>query len=173
LTNVFGAITIVLNKPFRIGDFVKIENTTWTVKDIWISYLTIIDKSGHQVMIPNEAIMTSFVENYSVRENRRVDFVLWLDYKTSEKKLKKAVKKAEEILQIYEESKDIAKFRVNFDNFWEYSLDIKITYFSLNDDYQLFLKEKEEINLKIKKSFKKEKINIAFPTRHIVMEKEK
>lgn len=173
LTNVFGAITIVLNKPFRIWDFVKIENTIWTVKDIWISYLTIVDKSGHQVMIPNDLIMSSFVENYSVRENRRVDFVLGLIYSTSEKKIEKAVEIAENILEIYEKDKKIAKFRVNFDNFWEYSLDIKITYFSLMDDYSKFLKEKENINLKIKKAFKKEKINIAFPTRNILIKKEK
>jgi MscS family membrane protein len=160
-----------LNKPFRIGDFVKIDNTYGTIKDIWISYLTLIDKSWHQVMIPNEMIMSSFVENYSVRENRRVDMVIWLEYSISDKKLEKSKKVINKILEEYYNNEAIAKFRLNFDNFWEYSLDIKITYFSLIDDYNIFLKQKDEINSKIKKIFKKEKISIAFPTRHIIMEK--
>lgn len=172
LTNVFWAITIVLNKPFRIGDFVKIDQTTGTVKDIWISYLTIIDQWGHQVMIPNEVIMTSFVENFSVRENRRTDLVIGLEYNTSDKKIKKAVTVVEKLLKNYIDARKIESFRVNFDKFWEYSLDINITYFSLIKDYKMYLKQKENINLEMKNLFKKEKLEIAFPTRSLIIQNE-
>lgn len=170
LTNVFWAITIVLNKPFIIWDFVKIENTIWVVKDIWISYLTLVDKAGHQVMIPNEAIMTSFVENYSIRDNRRTDFIIGLEYNTSQEMLKKSVEIIETNLQKYVEEKTVEKYRVNFDNFWEYSLDINVTYFSLVEEYPEYLKQKEQINLEINNLLKKESINIAFPTRHLIIE---
>jgi len=45
-----------------------------------MSYLTIIERSGHQMMVPNEIVVSSFVENFDVRENRRIEFTLQLEY---------------------------------------------------------------------------------------------
>ena len=173
LTNIFWAITIVLNKPFRIWDFIRIWEKIWTVKDIWISYLTIIDRSWHQMMVPNEIVVSSFVENYDVRENRRIELTLQLEYWTSTKKLNKAKEIIQNILNEEEKVTTIEESRINFDNFWEYSLNIKITYFSLINDYAKSLNQKDEINFKIKEQFKDSKINIAFPTRRLFMKKEK
>ena len=173
LTNVFWAITIVLNKPFRIWDFIRIWDKLWTVQDIWISYLTIIERSGHQMMVPNEIVVSSFVENYDVRENRRIELTLQLEYWTSIKKLNLAKKIVQNILEEEEKIKTIEESRINFDNFWEYSLDIKVTYFSLISAYNKSLNQRDKINFKIKKAFKKEKIKIAFPTRKLFMKKEK
>lgn len=173
ITNVFGAITILLNKPFKVWDYININNHIWEVKDIWLSYLTIIDKMWHQVMIPNEVIISTSVENYSERKNRRVDFVLWVVYGTSLDKVKEWVKIIESILKKYDEAKTIDKYRVNFDMFSAYSLDISVTYFSLlNKEFIDFLKQKEEINLEIKSEFAKAKLSIAFPTQELIMKKE-
>jgi len=171
LTNIFWAITIVLNKPFRIWDFIRIWDKLWTVKDIWISYLTIIDRAGHQMMVPNDIVVSSFVENYDVRENRRIEFTLQLEYWTSIKKLNKAKEIIQDILEEEEKVKTVEESRINFDSFWEYSLDIKVTYFSLIDNYKKSLNQKDEINFKIKEEFKKAKIDIAFPTRRLFMKK--
>lgn len=171
LTNVFGAITIVLNKPFRIWDFIKVDGKIWRVKDIWISYLTMIDFDGHQLMFPNEMIISTFVENYTIRENRKIDFLLQLKHWISDEKLYKAKEVIKDILKEFKEDNKIESFWVNFDNFWEYSIDIKVTYFSLKEWYFDCLSEKDEINFEIKKAFKKEEIDIAFPTRHLIMER--
>ena len=64
----------MLNKPFKIWDYISVNSHIGTVKEIWLSYLTITDKMGHQVMIPNEMIISTSVENFSVRSNRRTDF---------------------------------------------------------------------------------------------------
>lgn len=173
ITNVFGAITILLNKPFKVWDYININNHIWEVKDIWLSYLTIIDKMWHQVMIPNEVIISTSVENYSERRNRRVDFVLWVVYWTSLDKMREWVKLIESILQRYDEEKTIDKYRVNFNMFSAYSLDISVTYFSLiNKDFTDFLKQKEEINLEIKSEFAKAWLSMAFPTQELIMKKE-
>ncbi len=173
ITNVFGAITILLNKPFKIWDYVKVNSTIWTVKEIWLSYLTIIDQQGHQVMIPNENIISTSVENFSVRQNRRTDFGIWVVYGTSLEKMKTWVKIIEDILQWYVDEGTLWEFRVNFDMFWDFSLNIKVTYFSLvNKDYELYLKQKEEINLKIKDEFAKAGLSMAFPTQELILKKE-
>ena len=162
-----------LNKPFIVWDYVSINWVTWTVKDIWLSYLTIIDKMWHQVMIPNEVIISNNVENFTVRENRRTDFSIWVVYGTSLEKMNEGVNIIENILQKHLEEWTIASYRVNFEMFAEFSLNIQATYFSLiNDSVVLYLKQKENINLEIKDKFKEAWLEMAFPTRELIIRKE-
>lgn len=173
LTNVFGAITILLNKPFKIWDYININGHIWTVKDIGLSYLTITDKMWHQVMIPNETIISTSVENYSVRSNRRTDFSIWVVYGTTQDKMQEWVKIIEDILEKYVEDKTVSSYRVNFDMFWDFSLNINATYFSLlNKNYKEYIKQKEEINLEIKDRFEKAWLDMAFPTQELILKKE-
>ncbi|MCP4522602.1 MAG: mechanosensitive ion channel family protein [Candidatus Gracilibacteria bacterium] len=173
LTNVFGAITILLNKPFKIGDMVQIDNHVGTVKDIGLSYLTLTDKMGHQIMIPNETIISTSIENLSIRINRRTDFSVGLVYGTSMGKMKEGVKILEDILEKYKEDKTISSYRVNFDMFGDFSLNVNATYFSLlTSNYQEYIKQKENINLEIKELFEKAGLDMAFPTQELILKKE-
>lgn len=173
ISNVFWALTILLNKPFKIWDYVTINWVNWTVKDLWLSYITIIDRMWHQVMIPNETIISTNIENFSIRTNRRADFSIWVVYWTSLTKMQEWVKIIENILETYKLENTIESYRVNFEMFDAFSLNIQVTYFSLiNDDYVLFLKQKENINLEIKKLFLKAKIDMAFPTQELIIKKE-
>ncbi len=173
LTNVFGAITILLNKPFKIGDYISINNHIGTVKEIGLSYLTITDKMWHQVMIPNEMIISTSVENFSVRSNRRTDFWIGLVYWTSQDKMQEWVKIIEDILEKYVGDNTMSSYRVNFDMFGDFSLNINATYFSLiNKSYKEYIKQKEEINLAIKAQFESAWLNMAFPTQELIIKKE-
>jgi MscS family membrane protein len=126
----------------------------------------------HQVMIPNEAIISNNIENYSVRKNRRVDFNIWLVYTTTIKQMEKWIKIIEDILNSYVELKTVSEFRVNFEQFWDFSLNIIVTYYSLiNSNYNKFLKQKEKINLEIKKQLTQANLEIAFPTQELIIKK--
>lgn len=172
LANIFWAITVIINKPFKVGDAININNTIWTVKDIWLTYLTLIDKSGHQVMIPNETIISSSIENYSVRENRRTDFTIWVVYDTTLDQMRQWVKIIETILEKYVEDSSVSSYRVNFDTFGNFSLNIMVTYYSMvNDNYTAYLKQKEEINIEIKDRFAKAWLDMAFPTQELIIKK--
>jgi len=65
VANIFWATNILINSPLKIWDNVKIWNFEWKVEDIWIIYLKLKAKDGHQIMIPNEVITTSVIENFS------------------------------------------------------------------------------------------------------------
>lgn len=172
LSNVFGAITVLLTKPFKVWDFVRIDGQTWTVKEMWISHLTMVDKEGYFVLIPNEKLISNNIENLTKRETRRTEFSIGIEYWTTLLKTKKAVEILENILTKYKELEEISSFRVNFDTFWDFSLNIYVTYFSLiNDNYLLYVKQKEKINLDIKAEFDKAKISMAFPTQEVILKK--
>jgi len=172
LSNVFGAITVLLTKPFKIWDYVRIDWQVWTIKEMWISHLTMIDKEWYYVLIPNEKLISNNIENLTKRETRRTEFSIWIEYWTTLLKTKKAVEIIENILEKHVLSKDISSYRVNFDTFWDFSLNIRATYFSLiNDDYYSYVKQKESINLEIKDTFEKSNISMAFPTQEVIIKK--
>ncbi|NDK07893.1 mechanosensitive ion channel [Candidatus Gracilibacteria bacterium] len=172
IANVFGAISIILNKPFKIGETIRINDFTGDVKKIGITYLELTDLTGNKILIPNETLISSSIENLTQRENRKTDIIIGVVYETSLDKLKKAVKLVEDLLETYIESLGVESYRVYFDNFGSYSLDIHITYFSLeNDHITLYYKQKEKINFQIKELFEKHNIIIAFPTQEIIIKK--
>lgn len=172
IANIFWALSIILNKPFKIWETVRISWFTWNVKKIWLTYLELTDLTWNKILIPNETLISSSIENLTQRENRKTDMIIWVVYETSLEKLKKAVKLVEDLLETYTSNQWIESYRVHFDNFWSYSLDIHITYFSLeNDDLKLYFKQKEKINLEIKWLFEKHKIEIAFPTQELIIKK--
>jgi MscS family membrane protein len=172
ISQMFWAVTILLNKPFKVWDSVKINWITWTIKDIWLSYVEMTETSGYKVMIPNDAIMSTNIENLTTRKNRKTEFVLWLEYDTSTLKLKKWIDTIKNILQKYVDEKTIGSYRVTFDDFWQFSLNIKVLYYSLlNKDFWEYASQKEEINFEIKKTFEKLWIEMAFPTQEILLKK--
>ncbi len=171
IANIFGAITILMNKPFVLGDYITINGHTGTVKDIGLSYITLIDRNGHNVMIPNENIISTSIENESRRNFRRADFSIGLIYDTTLVKMEKWVEIIESILELYVRDKKLQSYRVNFEAFGDFSLNINVTYFSGTKVYNEFVKEKEEINLEIKKQFWKAKLEMAFPTTEMIIKK--
>lgn len=172
VSNIFWALSIIINKPFKVWEFVRINWFTWTVKEIWLTYLELRDTTWNKILIPNETLISTSIENLTQRDNRRNDFIIWLVYETSLEKLKKAIKILEDILEKYVKNWTLESYRVNFDNFWDSSLNINWTYFSLlNDDYKAYIKQKEEINLEIKRLFEKEWLEMAFPTQEIRLKK--
>lgn len=169
VANIFGAITILLNRPFEIGDYITINAHTGTVKDIGLTYITLIDRMGHEVKIPNENTISTSIENESKRKFRRADFSIGLIYDTTLTQMKKWVSIIEQILESYVEKDILQSYRVNFEAFGDFSLNINVTYFTNTKAYNEFVKEKEEINLEIKKSFAKAKLEMAFPTQEMII----
>jgi len=166
LWNVFWAVTIILTKPFRIWDYIRINWQTWVVKEVWLFHLIMIDKQWYQVFIPNEQLISNNIENFSEREIRRTELVVKISQSTKLEDVKRAVKIIENILRKYKEDNTISNYRVWFEWFWDFALDIRIVYSSLiAHEYIKYIKQKEEINLKIKQEFELNNIKIAFPTR--------
>ena len=135
--------------------------------------MTLTDRLGHQVMIPNENIITTSIANFNVRENRRVDFIIPLPYETPLEKVKQGVDIIETLLKTYyTQGKLSDDIRVIFDMFNAFSLDIKVTYFSLENTLKEFNAQKQEINLTIKKLFQEAQLEMALPKQEMVIKNE-
>ena len=162
LASIFASFFIFLDKPFKVWDMTY----SWFIKDIWLRSTRMMTFKWNEVIFPNTQIVNSWIENISHRMAIRQEAVLWLEYSTSTKKLNKAMDLVNNIISSKDGVTD--DVRVLFQNFWDFSLNIWVTYFissamSLKDRNKLV----SDINFEIKQKFEKEKIEFAYPTQTI------
>ena len=167
LSNMFGGAAIITDKPFQIGDRVKVDGQDGRVKKITLRSTTLKTFGGTTIVMPNQKIADSTLENVSSEKMRRIRIVLGLTYDTTTPQLKKAKKLLEKIVKDHVTVDD--KVSVSFNNFGPSSLDILVIYWI--KDLNNILNIKDEINMAIKLEFDKAKLNFAFPSQSIYIEK--
>jgi len=164
LMDLFSAFSIYFDKPFKVGDFVKVGDQMGTVEYIGIKSTRLRSLSGEQLVISNRELTTAQVHNYKHLEEWRTLLHFDLDYQTTQHKLEKVP----EIVQEVVESIENARFdRAHFQEFGEWGLRFEVVYYVLSSQYVDFMDVKQQVLLELKKRFKKEKLEFAFPTRVI------
>ena len=91
LANFAAGVIIIILKPFKVGDFVQISGLSGTVSSIQIFSTILKTPDNLTIILPNGPIISSNIINYSIEENRRVDFVFGVDYSTDLKFAKKII----------------------------------------------------------------------------------
>ena len=88
LSNVFGGIQIISNKPFNIGDYVDAGGESGTVREVGLFYTKLDTPDKKLIRIPNSIIANSNITNYSSAVNRRVDIIIGASYEADVEKVK-------------------------------------------------------------------------------------
>ncbi len=88
LSNAFGGIQIISNKPFRIGDYIDAGGESGTVKEVGLFYTKLDTPDQKLIQIPNSVIANSNITNYSSARNRRVDITVSASYDDDIEKVK-------------------------------------------------------------------------------------
>ncbi len=164
LKNLFGSIMIMADKPFNVGQRVVVDGFDGEIESVGFRSTQIRTLVGHQVTIPNEKMASSSIENIGRRPHIRRLTDIGITYDTSPDKVEKAVQIIREILENHEGMHADFPPRVYFNEFNEYSLNIRMIYWYRSSDYWASLDLAERINLKIMRAFEAEGIEFAFPT---------
>jgi MscS family membrane protein len=167
LGHIFGGTTILLDKPFKLGQRIKFETYDGHVEEIGLRSTKVRTLDGSELIVPNSTIANAVLENVTREKRRRVNTVLGLVYDTSTTKMKKAVNLLKKITKDQKGVQNEAK--VYFSTFGPSSLDI--TYIFYISDLTNIARIKSEVNFKIKDEFEKNKLDFAFPTQTIEMKK--
>ena len=96
LSNIAGGIVIMLNKPFREGDFVETSSGTGTVQDVTLNYTYLITPDGHRVVVPNSTLSSDRIINYTTLGRRRVVVTVTASYDAPTDTVRKACMSAVE-----------------------------------------------------------------------------
>jgi MscS family membrane protein len=174
IANFFGSITIFTDRPFQMGELVKIGEHVGSVEEVGIRSTRIRTLQGHLVTIPNSVITTSSIENIGRRPFIRRTSNITITYDSGHSKTKRAVEIIKEVLAgVQEVNTDPDKPpRVYFSDFNDWSLNIYMSYWVKPADFWLYQQVNEQVNLEIKKRFETEQIEFAFPSQTLYVKKD-
>lgn len=168
LGDLLASLSIVLDKPFVIGDFIVSGEVKGTIENIGIKTTRLRSLSGEQIIISNKDLLESRVQNYQRMTERRVVKQIGVVYSTPAEKLEKIPLWTKEIIERQEK----ARFdRCHFANFGASSLDFELVFYVGESDYTVYMNIQERIILEIFKKFSAEGVDFAFPTQSLFIEK--
>jgi MscS family membrane protein len=168
LSNIFGSIMILLDRPFIIGDWIKAGNLEGTVEEIGFRSTRIRTFSKTLITIPNSVLMNMSIDNFSQMPKRRIKLTVGVTYDTTPAQMRQAVAAIKQMLQehpaIHQEF-----FLVNFTDFGVSSLDIMVYCFTTSTVWGEYLDAREDICLKIMEALAEIGLEIAFPSQTLYM----
>lgn len=168
IKNFFGGFVILTDKSFSVGDWIKVDSFEGTVEELGLRSTKIRTIEKELVIVPNSRFADREVINYSLRENRRVNFTLGVVYGTAPEKIKSTIDKIENMLKSHPMVKDESQL-VKFANFSSSSMDIVVQFLTNTANYAEYMDVKNDVNFKIIDIFHDEKIEFAFPSMSVYM----
>lgn len=167
--NIFGAFTILTDRPFNIGDTVRIDSFEGTIIDVGIRSTKMRNYDKRIITFPNYKIMDASLINISAEPMRRVVTKLGLTYDTKPEKMKEALDILREIPNRVEfaSTKDVV---ANFTEFADSALVITFIFFIEKKGNNA--KVTSDVNMEILTAFNNAGLNFAFPSQTIYLEKE-
>lgn len=167
IKNIFAAFTIFTDRPFKIGDTIRIDNIEGTIMDVRMRSTKIRDYDNRVITLPNYKVMDASIVNISAEPNRRIINKLGLTYDTTPEKMKEAIAILEDIIN-HTEFVVSENSVVHFSDFADSALIITLVYFvDKNGNNRL---TPSEVNMKILTRFNEAGLNFAFPTQTIYIE---
>ncbi|MGD7035208.1 mechanosensitive ion channel domain-containing protein [Methylotuvimicrobium buryatense] len=164
LSDLFASLSIVLDKPFVIGDFVNFGDFFGTIEHIGVKTTRLRSLTGEQIICANGELLDTRIRNYKRMQERRVVFKLGVVYDTPYEKLQAIPA----MLKAIVEKRDKTRFdRAHFFQYGEFSLDFEIVYYVLSPDYGVYMDAQQAINLDIYQQFQQEGIEFAYPTQSL------
>lgn len=168
LSDLFASFSIYLDKPFKPGDFVIVGTDMGFIRKTGIKSTRIKTLEGQELVVSNKELTETRVNNYKKMKRRRVVFKFGVTYQTSSKNMKKILDIVKEIVDKIE----IAELdRVHWKNYDDSALTFEVVYYVNDSDYLLYMDTQQEINFKLKERLEKIKVDFAYPTRTIFLEK--
>ncbi len=165
LGDLFAALSIVLDRPFEVGDTIAVDTFTGTVEHIGLKTTRLRAVTGEQVIFSNADLLKSRVRNLKRMQERRALITLGITYDTPPDR----VAAVPAMLQHCVAQQPGTRFdRAHFSRFAESWLEIELAYFVLSPDYLTFMNTQQAVNIEILRTFGREQIEFAFPTRRIL-----
>ncbi|MEX0701294.1 MAG: mechanosensitive ion channel family protein [Planctomycetales bacterium] len=164
LGDLFASMSIVLDKPFVIGDFIVVGDFLGTVEHVGLKTTRVRSLSGEQLVFSNNDLLSSRIRNFKRMYQRRIVFGVGVTYDTPPDKLREAARVLREAVEAQEQ---VRFDRAHFQRFGPSSLDFEVVYFVLSPDFNLYMDIQQAINLTIVERFAAIGVEFAFPTQTI------
>jgi small-conductance mechanosensitive channel len=169
LGDLFASLSIVLDKPFVLGDFLIIDNHLGSVEYVGLKTTRLRSLSGEQLIFANSDLLKSRVRNFGRMYQRRIVFAIGVTYQTP----RTTLEKIPGIIREAVEAQEKTKFdRSHFKEYGDFSINFETVYYVTVPDYNTYMDIQQAINLRIHERFENEGIEFAYPTQTLFLVKE-
>jgi len=158
--DLFAALAIILDRPFRVGDVISFDQTTGTVEEIGLKSTRVRPPTGEEHIIANKQLLEKEIRNITRRAHRRNKFVLGIVYQTPPD----VIARIPAILREEVEACGQTFAQAGFVNFSPSSLDCELEYDTPSADWAPFYQARHDVGLAILRRFAAEGIDFAYPT---------
>ena len=166
LSNLFGAVAIFADKPFRIGDRIQLDNIDGTVEAIGLRSTRVRNQDGFLVTVPNKTMANANIINVSKRPNIKTVMNIGVTYETTSAQIERAMRIVDEIYRPHPKTADL---QISFNKFDSSSLNILVVHWWNSTDFKDYLAGFQLLNLELKRRFDAEQINFAFPSQTVYL----
>lgn len=161
LQDLFSYFSILLDRPFELGDFIIVDDYLGTVEYVGIKTTKLRSINGEQIIIANSDLVSSRIRNCKRMHQRRIVFKFGVIYETTSEQLTQIPTLIQEII---EQTPNAICDRAHFSGYGEYSLNFEVVYLINTNDYSVYMNAQQEINLAVKTSFANHGIKFSYPT---------
>ncbi|MCO5111577.1 MAG: mechanosensitive ion channel family protein [Burkholderiaceae bacterium] len=169
LGDLFASLSIVLDKPFQVGDFVVIDDFSGTVENIGLKTTRLRSLSGEVLVFSNGDLTRSRLRNYKLMNERRIPFTFGLTFDATPEQLEQVPAAVKKVIGAQPQ----ARFdRAHFTGFGDSSLDFEVVYWMQTPDYAAYRDVQQAVNLGLMREFAVLGVDFAFPTRTLMFSKQ-
>lgn len=165
LGDLFASITILLDKPFVVGDAITIGEFTGTVEEIGIKTTRLRSVNGELIVVGNSDLVNSRIRNFKRLSERRSVFTIGVNYATPSDKLARVPVILKDIVSTLPNTRFD---RAHLKSFGDWALLFECVWFCTVPDYIALMDAQQALNLEIKRRFEAEGIEMAFPTQTVI-----
>lgn len=164
LADLFSAVTLYIDRPFNVGDYISFGNVKGTITKIGLKSTTLKTTIGTVIIVSNKDLTGGQIENFGRMKDRTISFDLGVSYDTDVEKLDLI----HEIVAKSVETNEAHLIHCRLTELQDFTLNFNIRYKLDTKDYQEYLRLNEQILMSILTKFKQESIEIPFPTQNIL-----
>ncbi len=164
LKDLFSSLSIYLDQPFKIGDFIMVGNDSGTIKKIGIKTTRIKTLRGEELVIANSELTSVRVQNFKRMKERRINIKFGVTYETPQNLVKEI---PGIVKRIFDDIEGVRLSRVHFVEFGDSALIFEVVYIVESSSYVQYLDINQKFNLDLMEKFAELGISFAYPTQTI------
>lgn len=163
LGDIFSSVSIAMDKPFVIGDFIIVDSYMGTVEYVGMKTTRLRSLSGEQIIFSNAELLKSRIRNYKRMQERRVLFEFSLPHDTPMDEIERIPQTVMNIVSA--DYLDTRFDRAHFKGYGDKGLQFEVVYYVLDPDYNKYMDIQQEINLALLAALRQRNLRLAYPTR--------
>jgi small-conductance mechanosensitive channel len=166
LKDIFASLSIFLDKPFLVGDYISVGDLGGTIENIGLKSTRLRTMQGEELIFSNSDLLESRVHNYRNMQRRMDDITIGVSPNTPYQTLQSLPALFKEII---EKQKDVTFDRANLSDLGNYTINFEIIYYIESADFDLYVQRREAIFLEIIQKLQEMNVEMPYPTQTVLL----